>query len=434
MNTVSVPSCTQNASLTTSTTNTNTTITLQYDSTQHDNGLALCLRVILDSGAHWCVQAGHPRCTGARKGKPWVAHNRRPRTTDVRQRQALRQTCFQETSADRRAVNEERCWQTLVNLRGSGACATITRRSRSETIDMISTCQQSQSGGVPDIKKIAQRNGTITLDKINQVSWNGTEYIKIPQNPYTDKVTDVTVAIQEHFPRLKRCTERVKQRDSTSEFGLDFRYSERAYLRSVKDTETKAHSEESMNVSDVQVSDEDGYLSLNKTIRANLNGDSQFANKIVKERIWTLDSPSRQQDWISAFGTRHWRSVAQGAYEHSEKSHWKFASRVQHKKCLRRNEDILETLRRDEVSGRDQDRAENCIDSTRAMISTDDPGDDSQQSPDFYARPRADSSAVARFNVADLEPASLREERARKARRIGSRGNGARRAFEAREW
>ena len=50
------------------------------------------------------------------------------------------------------------------------------------------------------IKKIAQRNGTITPEKINQVSWNETEYIKIPQNPYTDKVTDVTVAIQEQFP------------------------------------------------------------------------------------------------------------------------------------------------------------------------------------------------------------------------------------------
>ena len=32
-----------------------------------------------------------------------------------------------------------------------------------------------------------------------------------------------------NFPRLKRRTERVGQRDPTSEFGLDFRYSERAY-------------------------------------------------------------------------------------------------------------------------------------------------------------------------------------------------------------
>ena len=48
------------------------------------------------------------------------------------------------------------------------------------------------------------------------------------------------------------------------------------------------------------------------------------------------------------------------------------------------------------------------------------------------ARPRADSSAVARFNVADLEQTSLRErEREREKlhkERIGSRGIGARRA------
>ena len=29
--------------------------------------------------------------------------------------------------------------------------------------------------------------------------------------------------------------------------------------------------------------------------RANLDDDTQFANKIMKERIWTLNSPFRQQ-------------------------------------------------------------------------------------------------------------------------------------------
>ena len=85
-----------NAFLTTSTKNEHdhhTTTRL----TQHDNRLALCLRVILDSGARRWVQAGHPRYTGFRKGRPWVAHNlfhdRRPPD----RRQALRQTCFQQT-------------------------------------------------------------------------------------------------------------------------------------------------------------------------------------------------------------------------------------------------------------------------------------------------------------------------------------------------
>ena len=62
-----------------------------------------------------------------------------------------------------------------------------------------------------------------------------------------------------------------------------------------------------MNVSDMQVPDEDDrhdeqsrqqhdQSKPQDRERANLDDDSQFANKIVKERIWTLDSPSRQQD------------------------------------------------------------------------------------------------------------------------------------------
>ena len=42
--------------------------------------------------------------------------------------------------------------------------------------------------------------------------------------------------------------------------------------------ETKAHSGKSVNVSDMTVSDEDGYLSRSETFNSN--------NKIVKERIW----------------------------------------------------------------------------------------------------------------------------------------------------
>ena len=42
-------------------------------------------------------------------------------------------------------------------------------------------------------------------------------------------------------------------------------------------TETKAHSEKSMNVSDVKVTDQDGYVSRSKTIKAN--------NKIVKANL-----------------------------------------------------------------------------------------------------------------------------------------------------
>ena len=61
------------------------------------------------------------------------------------------------------------------------------------------------------------------------------------------------------------------------------------------------------------------------------------------------------------------------------------------------------------VSGVGQGCAENCSDSTSAKIGTDDPDDDSQQGPEHAdARCRADSSAVARYDVADLEQTSLR--------------------------
>ena len=60
------------------------------------------------------VQAGHPRYTGARKGRPWVAHillhDRRPPD----RRQVLRQTCFQQnkyrqTCCQRREVLTDTC-------------------------------------------------------------------------------------------------------------------------------------------------------------------------------------------------------------------------------------------------------------------------------------------------------------------------------------
>ena len=69
----------------------------------------------------------------------------------------------------------------------------------------------------------------ITQEKINQEKCNHeTEYIKIPQNQYTDRVVDVTVVIQEQVSKIKRCTDRVGEGNPLSEFGLDLRYSERA--------------------------------------------------------------------------------------------------------------------------------------------------------------------------------------------------------------
>ena len=91
-----------NAFLTTSTKNEHdhhTTTRL----TQHDNRLALCLRVILDSGARRWVQAGHPRYTGFRKGSPQLV----PRQTTARQKTSLETNVLSANKRrDKRAVQQ----------------------------------------------------------------------------------------------------------------------------------------------------------------------------------------------------------------------------------------------------------------------------------------------------------------------------------------
>ena len=61
------------------------------------------------------------------------------------------------------------------------------------------------------------------IKKINQEKINHkTKCIKISQNQYTDKVVDVTFVIQKQVSlRIKRRTERVGERDSTSGLELD---------------------------------------------------------------------------------------------------------------------------------------------------------------------------------------------------------------------
>ena len=85
--------------------------------------------------------------------------------------------------------------------------------------------QQSRSGEDPDHQEDrAERNETSHPREDQPL----TEYIKIPQNPYTDKVVDVTVVITE-IVTLMQTMHRVGEGNLTSEFGLDLRYSESAY-------------------------------------------------------------------------------------------------------------------------------------------------------------------------------------------------------------
>ena len=72
------------------------------------------------------------------------------------------------------------------------------------------------------------------------------------------------------------------------------------------------------------------------------------------------------------------------------------------------------------------------------MRSTDGPDDDPQGPEHNVAQPRADSSAVARFNVADLELASLRENVVREREKLHTTRQAAEETepevIEARHW
>ena len=65
----------------------------------------------------------------------------------------------------------------------------------------------------------------------------------------------------------------------------------------------------------VQVSDEDIYLSRNMTSRSNLIDVSQFANKIVKERIWINLATSKIE-----FQPLDTDTDARSHWKHSEKT------------------------------------------------------------------------------------------------------------------
>ena len=72
---------------------------LQAQQQPHQEGLALCLRVILDSGAHRWVQAGHPWYTGASTGG-WPDVTSTKTTNDNRRQDT-------DKRQDKRACNDQ---------------------------------------------------------------------------------------------------------------------------------------------------------------------------------------------------------------------------------------------------------------------------------------------------------------------------------------
>ena len=95
------------------------------------------------------------------------------------------------------------------------------------------------------------------------------------------------------------------------------------------------------------------------------NLDAQFPVSLANSKIVT------EQFWINPVTS----NIVLQPLEpdtHSEKSR-RICISSSIRKCPKWNANILETLRRDEVSGRDQGLAENCSDSTSAKVSTDGP-------------------------------------------------------------
>ena len=75
---------------------------LQAHQQPHQEGLALCHRVILDFGAHLWVQAGHPRYTGAsaEEGRGWPDVTSTKTTNDNRRQDT-------DKRQDKRACNDQ---------------------------------------------------------------------------------------------------------------------------------------------------------------------------------------------------------------------------------------------------------------------------------------------------------------------------------------
>ena len=156
---------------------------------QPQSGLALCLRVILDSvgklvgpsndthTVHWCPK-------GKAVGGPTPPPQDDSRKTTTRQRRALSRTCF------KKQVQSYTCNHTWWK-----SSATIT-------------WQMSRSGKVSNHQE-------------DRTEKRNPKHVKIPQNQYTDKVVDMSV---------------VGKGDPISGFGLDLRYCERACWRFVYDT------------------------------------------------------------------------------------------------------------------------------------------------------------------------------------------------------
>ena len=161
--------------------------------THTQQGLALCHRTTLDSVAHWWVPARTPtvyQCTNW-EGSGWTDANSTKTTNDNRQQDT-------DKRQDKRVFRKQVSTHTLDNLHGGGASSPQFHEVLSNSVN------ESKWRRPESLSRSRRETEPITHEKITQEKINHeTEYIKIPQNRYTDKVVDVTVVIQDQVSQIK---------------------------------------------------------------------------------------------------------------------------------------------------------------------------------------------------------------------------------------
>ena len=166
------------------------------------------------SGSSWTLrhtggsrQDTHGTPVPEREGRGWptTCSTRRPPKNDNRRRQAMRQTCFQKTSAVIRETQQQPGADRRLES-GMAAEHSSLKLPFLETTDPRRSRRASWTKTPSTMSKRSPRSSSrsrretkpITPEKINRetehIKPNGTEYSKIPQNPYTDRVVDVFVA------------------------------------------------------------------------------------------------------------------------------------------------------------------------------------------------------------------------------------------------
>ena len=128
---------------------------LQAYQQPHQEGLALCHRVTLDSAAHWGVPARTPTVHRCPKGKalggPTQASQRRPPTNDNTTRTSLKTNVLSSASADTHLES----YMVAEPVREAGDLRRDVVKLRERT-----RCQRVDVETSRIIKKIAQRSGT----------------------------------------------------------------------------------------------------------------------------------------------------------------------------------------------------------------------------------------------------------------------------------